>query len=154
MFVAADTAVLPIQIKRGPARRLTERLLSRDSRRTCLEEGVDGFVIVTHHIPTIEGFLERWTVNRWYVCMQESSPIQFTKNSRDTTRPMHIFHMILGRIRCDLAELGHLAREAIDVSHGEVDTCFLSRRQQVQNRVGGTTHRDIEHHGILKRLEA
>ena len=50
--------------------------------------------------------------------------------------------------------LRHDARQAVDVLHREVDAGFLRDRQQVQDRVGRTAHRDVERHRVLERLEA
>ncbi len=63
---------------------------------------------------------------------------------------MHIFHMVFLRTRRHLTQLRHLAGELIDITHGEVDFCFLRRRQQMQDGIGGTAHGDIQRHGVFK----
>ncbi len=59
--------------------------------------------------------------------------------------------MVLVGHRRDLAQAGHLARDAVDVGHGEVHARFVRSCQQVQHGVGGAAHRDVERHGVFER---
>ena len=62
--------------------------------------------------------------------------------------------MVLLRVGRYLAQLGHNAREAVNVGHGEVDASFLGDGQQVQDGVGGATHGDVQRDAVLEGLEA
>src|SRR5690606_7719646 len=53
-----------------------------------------------------------------------------------------------------LAQVGHAARQLVDVRQGEVHFSFLGGGQQVQDGVGGATHGDVQGHGVLEGLEA
>ena len=56
-----------------------------------------------------------------------------------------------GGRRRHLAQVGNLARQGVDISHGEVDLAFLGGRQQVQDGVRRTSHRDVKAHGVVER---
>ena len=43
--------------------------------------------------------------------------------------------------------------EPVDVGHREVDTTLLRCGKQMQHRVGGSTHGDVERHGVFESLE-
>ena len=63
---------------------------------------------------------------------------------------MHVFNMVILRCRRDLAQARHLAGNAVDVGHLEIDVAFLRRRQQMQDRIGRAAHRDVQRHRVFK----
>ena len=62
-------------------------------------------------------------------------------------------HARLATEGATLHRTGHAARQAVDVEHGERHLAFLRRGQQMQHRVGGPAHGDVERHGVLERGE-
>ena len=42
--------------------------------------------------------------------------------------------------------------KGVDILHGEVNPSFMGNGQNMENRVGGTAHGDIQGHGIHKRM--
>ncbi len=83
--------------------------------------------------------------------MHQTRLLQLAQDGDHATSTVHVFHVVLlGRGR-HLAELGHLARHAVDVGHGEIHPGLLRRRQQVQHGIGGTAHGDVQRHGVLER---
>lgn len=45
----------------------------------------------------------------------------------------------------------NLCGKTVDVFHAEIDTALMRCRQNMQHRVGGTAHGDIQRHGVFKR---
>ena len=86
--------------------------------------------------------------------MQLASARQLTQDGHDAACAVHVFNVVLLRIGRHLAQLGHHARETVDVGHREVNLGLFGNRQQVQDGVGGAAHGDIQRDGILKRLKA
>jgi hypothetical protein len=66
---------------------------------------------------------------------------------------MHVFHVHVRLGRRHLAQAGNLARQAVDIGHGEIHARLVGRSQQVQHRVGGAAHGDVQAHRILERRE-
>ena len=60
--------------------------------------------------------------------------------------------MVLLRVGRHLAETGRLARQHVDVFHLEIGSRLMSHSQQVEYRVGGAAHGDIQRHGVEKSL--
>ena len=58
--------------------------------------------------------------------------------------------VIVLRCRRHFRQTGRTPRNAINVGHGEIDLGFAGSRQQVQDCIGGTTHRHIQGHGIFE----
>ena len=61
---------------------------------------------------------------------QQSRAIQFAEDAHDAAGAMHILHVVLGRARRDLAQLRHLARQAIDIRQREIQLRLLRRGQR------------------------
>ena len=59
----------------------------------------------------------------------------------------------VGNRRRNLAQARHVARDAVDVGHGEIDAGLFGRRQQMQHGIGRAAHRHIEADGIFRRPE-
>ena len=65
-------------------------------------------------------------------------------------RAVDILHMDVLLGGGDLAQDRHLARQAVDVLHGEVDATLLRGGENMQNGVGRAAHRDVEGHSVFK----
>ncbi len=106
-----------------------------------------------HHIPLLQGAAEGSGMHRADVGVEQASAVQLTQDAHDAARAMHIFHVVFLRCRRYLGEAGHTAREAVDVLHGEVDASLAGSGQQVQHRVAGAAHGDVQRHGVFEGLE-
>ena len=69
---------------------------------------------------------------------------QLVHDSHDTTGTVHILDVVGVRVGSNLAEARSLAGEHIDIVHREVRLSFLRDGEQVENRIGGTTHCNIQ----------
>src|SRR5690606_27024229 len=150
---AADAAVLTVDVQVRPAGALAERGLGGDAGRTCLEEVVNRFVPGLGDVPLGDGFGHVRAVYGVYVGVQQAATGQFAEDGEDAAGAVHVFHVVLLDVRRHLAQLRHLARQAIDVAQIERHFRFLRCGQQVQDGVGRTAHGDVQHHGVLERLD-
>ena len=89
----------------------------------------DLFITGLHHVPLLKCFVHTFSMNHGYVIVQQTCAIQFTQYCHHTAGAMHIFHVILLRGGCYLAQVGHLAAEPIDVVHGKGHLTLLCGRQ-------------------------
>ncbi|MCY1172314.1 hypothetical protein D9M73_124470 [compost metagenome] len=149
----ADAAVFTVVVQGFPTGRLAERGLRRDARRTGLEEVVHGFVGGLGDVPLGDGFFHAAAVHGRQLGVQQAATGQRTEDAEDPAGTVHVFHVVLLDVRRDLAQLWHVARKTVDVAQVEIDLGFLGGGQQVQDGVGRTAHGDVEHHGVLERLE-
>ena len=101
----------------------------------------------------VDGGAECLGMNRVNVSMNQTATIEFTQDREDATGTMHVFDVIFIDRGCDLADIGHFAREAIHVLHAEVDARFVCDSQDMQHGIRRTAHRDIERHRVLEGLE-
>ncbi|MNL16627.1 hypothetical protein D3C87_1376790 [compost metagenome] len=85
------------------------------------------------------------------VAVHQAGSFQLAQDGDHATGAVHVFHVVLLGGGRHLAQLGHLAGHAVDVGHGEVHLGLLGRRQQVQHRIGGAAHGDVQGHGVLER---
>src|SRR5690606_23579750 len=85
--------------------------------------------------------------------MQQVLAGQLAQNAHDAAGTVHVFDVVFVGGRSELRQAGHAARQPVDVGHGEVDFGFLRSGQQVQHRVGGAAHGDVERHGVFEGLE-
>ncbi|CAM2160612.1 hypothetical protein PT2222_80196 [Paraburkholderia tropica] len=154
VLVRADAAFGAVGVEARPARVLAERDLRGHARRTRHVERLHGCVVGAHDVPLVERVLERRRMHGRHVGVQLAGAVEFAEDRHDAARAMHVFDVVLVRVRRNLAELRHDAREAVDVAHRELDARFLRDRQQVQDRVGRAAHGDVERHGVLEGLEA
>ena len=86
--------------------------------------------------------------------MDQAGAVEFAQDRHDAAGAVHVFQMHVQLGRRDLAEIGHLARQPVDIRHGERHLALLRRRQQVQHRVGRAAHGDIQRHRILERARS
>ena len=73
---------------------------------------------------------------------------QFAEDGDDAAGAVHVLDMVFRSVGRHLADAGHPAGKRVDVGHGEVYAGFLRDGKQVQDRVGGAAHRDIERHCV------
>ena len=69
------------------------------------------------------------------VAVQQTGAVEFAQNAHDATGTVHVFHVHVRHGGGDLAQAGHVARQAVDVRHGEIDARFARGGQQVQHGV-------------------
>ena len=84
--------------------------------------------------------------------MDQPRFVELAQDREDAAGAVHVLDVVAGRRR-DLADARHLARQAVDVGHLEIDARFLGHRQNVQHGVGRAAHGDVERHRVLERLE-
>ncbi|MPM91365.1 hypothetical protein SDC9_138493 [bioreactor metagenome] len=151
MLVAADAAFGTVQIQAGPAGVLAERHLRGNAGRSGHVEVAHGLVLRAHDVPLLQRILHGLGMHRGHIGVQLAGAVQLAQDGHDAAGAVYVFDVVLGRVGRHLAQLGHDAREAVDVGHGEVDTRFLGDGQQVQDGIGGAAHGDIQRHRIFKR---
>ncbi|MCY1525293.1 hypothetical protein D9M68_602680 [compost metagenome] len=154
MLDAADAAFGAVVVEGRPAGRLAERGLGRDACRAGLEEGVHGFIRGLGDVPLGDGVGHARAVHGGHVGVQQAAAGQLAEDAEDAAGAVHVFHVVLLDVRRHLAQLRHLARQAIDVAQVEGDLRLLGGGQQVQDGVGRAAHGDVQGHGVLERLEA
>lgn len=153
MLDAADAALGAVVVQARPAGVLAERGLGRDARRTGLEEGVHGFVAGLGDVPLGDGVGHARAVHGGDVGVQQATAGQFAEDGEDAAGAMHVFHVVLLDVRRHLAQLRHLARQAVDVAQVERHLGLLGGGQQVQDGIGRAAHGDVQGHGVLEGLE-
>ncbi len=95
--------------------------------------------------------LHRRRVHRVHVLVEQPAPPQLAEDRRDAAGPVHVLHVVV-RVRRHLGQARHPPRQRVDVGQGEVDLALLRGGEDVQHRVGGAAHRDVERHRVLERL--
>ena len=107
VFIGADAAFSPVHIQTGPARGLAERDLAGLARRASFVELLQFSRRVAHDVPLLQCVLHGWCVDRRHVGVQLASAVQLAQDGHDAACAVHVFNMVLGRVGCHLAELGH-----------------------------------------------
>ena len=152
MGLSTNAAAVPIQVQTRPAGVLAECFLGGNAGGSG---GIaqPGFVPGggSGDVPAIQRLAQGFTVDGANLAMQQSGPIQFAQNGDHSTRSMHIFHVVVRGGRRDLAQVRHLPRQPVNVTHGEIHSAFLGGRQQMQHGVGRAAHRNIQADRIFKR---
>ena len=82
--------------------------------------------------------------------LQQSAAVELAEDADDAAGAVDVLDVVEVRRGRDLGQVGDLAREAVDVGHGEVDLGLLGGGQQVQDGVGGAAHGDVQAHGVLE----
>ena len=103
-------------------------------------------------IPLVQPLVQRVSVNRMNVLVQQAGTVQLTQQGGDTAGTVHVLNVVLGGVRGNLRQAGNLTRNTVNVLQSEVGTRLVSDRQGVQHGVGRTAHRHIQRHGVLERL--
>ena len=109
---------------------------------------IDVFSLIAHLLG-LDGiftdfFCQGHAVNTLQRGVHQTAFSQLLHDGHDTTGTVHILHMVFVRIRSHLTEARHLTAQHIDVVHLEINSCLMSHRQQVQHRIGGATHSDVQ----------
>ena len=154
VLVGADAAFGAVFVQAGPAGALAEGHLRGDASGAGHVEGLDGVGRVALDVPRVQRFLERFGVHGGHIGVQLARTVQLAQDAVDAACAVHVFDVVLVGVGRHLAQLGHIARDAVNVGHGEVDLGFLRNGQDVQDGVGGAAHGDVQRHGVLKGLEA
>ena len=92
----------------------------------------------------IHGFGKRHSVHTLHIPVYQAVFQQLVHDSHDTTGTVHILDVVGMRVGSNLAEARSLAGEHIDIVHREARLSFLRDGEQVENRIGGTTHCNIQ----------
>ena len=93
-------------------------------------------------------FREAHAVHALYRGVQQAAALQFVQDAQHAAGAVHVLHMVDGRVGSHLAQAGDLPGQPVDVFHLEVGSGLGGNGQQVQHRVGGTAHGDVQRHGI------
>ncbi|CCX78115.1 uncharacterized protein BN560_02415 [Parabacteroides johnsonii CAG:246] len=83
-------------------------------------------------------------VHTFHISVHQAAFQQFVHDPHDATGAVYILDMIGVCVGSYLAKAGGLAGEHIDIVHREVRFRFLRNCEQVENRIGGTTHCNIQ----------
>ena len=150
----ADAAFRAIGVEARPAGGLAESHLRGDAGGTSHVEGLDRLAGRAGDIPLVQRVLHGLAVNRGDVGVQLARPVQLAQNGHDAAGAVHIFDVVLVGVGRHLAQLRYVAREPVDIGHGEVDAGLMGHGQQMQDGVGRTAHGDVQRHRVLKRFEA
>ncbi len=150
-FLAADAARLAVGVQRQERGVLAEGDRGRDAAGRRAVELFGFFAGVAGHVPLLDGVAQRAAVHVAAGQVQQIGARQFTQDAQDATGAVHVFDVVLVGGGRRLAQARHLARDAVDIGHGEVHTGFLRRGQQVQHGVGRTAHRHVQRHRVLER---
>lgn len=124
-----------------------------ESRRGSAIERMHCCIGSAHHIPAFERVSQRGRVHCRHRRIEQLCAIELTQNGHHPAGAMHVL-----QVECAggsyLAERGHSSGKSVDVLQGEIDAAFLSGGQQMQDRVGGASHGDIQRHGICEGVRA
>ena len=150
MRPVADAALGPILVQRLPAAVLRERLGRADACRTGTVEGMDRLVLRLHDVVARQLLLHRHAQDGARLVVQQPGPVQLPQDGHHPASPVHVLHVVLLRVGRHLGQAGHHAREPVDVGHREVHLGLLGRSQQVQHRIGGTAHGNVQAHRVLE----
>ena len=147
---AADHPLLAVGVHRIPALGLAEGLGGRDAARGGAEEALHRGVLGPRDVPMRQGLGHRTRVDGGEAAVDQPGALQLAHDAHDAAGAMDVLDMHVGDRGRHLAEHRHPAGEPVDIGHGEVDLGLMRRRQQVQHRVGGAPHGDVEGHRILE----
>ena len=144
-----DAALFPVRIRFGvigllgahpgaeTAGRRTEEQSLRLVRHAGGKEGIAvDFLSEGHPVHPVKGGVH------------EAAFGQFAQDGDHAARPVHVLDMIDGGIGGYFADTGDFAGQGVDIGHGKVHPRFPGDGQQVQDRIGGPAHRDIQRHRI------
>ena len=101
-------------------------------------------------IPFGKPFVQRIRMNRMNVLVQQPGTVQLTQQRGDTARTVHMLNVILRRVRRNLRQTGHMARNTVDIVQREVSAGLMRNSQGVQHGIGRTAHSHIQRHSVLE----
>ena len=154
MLGGTDYTVFTVQIQIVPSCLLAEGNLGRHAAGRRLKELVHGAIVRLADVPALDGLAEGGGMDRRQIAVEQPCPIEFAQNGHDATRAVHVFHVHVALGRRDLAQHGHLARQRVDIVHGEVDAALMGGGEDVQHGVGRPAHGDVQRHGVFERTLA
>ncbi|MNV42547.1 hypothetical protein D3C71_1342260 [compost metagenome] len=105
----ADAAFGTVHVQRRPTRGLAESHLRGNAGRARLVELVDGMVLRLGDIPLRDGSAQRAAMHGGHVGMQQSTACELAEDGHDAAGAMHVFDVVLLRVRRHLAQLRHAA---------------------------------------------
>ena len=148
MFHVADAPVGAVGVETGVVAHLLAHLGGAFKPRGAFPQLVDFIVeeFAAHGI-AVDGAAERETVDAVDRSVDQAGVGQYFHYREDAACSVHILDMVVGVGR-HLAQHGCLAREGVDVGHGEVGAGLVGHCQQVEHGVGGATHGNVEGHGV------
>ena len=73
---------------------------------------------------------------------------QFAQDGDHAARPVHVLDMIDGGIGSHFTDTGDFAGKRVDIGHREIHARFPGDGQQMQDRIGGSAHGDIQRHRV------
>ena len=149
----ADAAVLSVSLVGLVLVRGGERVGGAHAAGSCEEQILRLLArLAAADIPLVQPLVQRISVNRMNVLVQQAGTVQLTQQGGNTTGTVHVLNVVLGGVRGNLRQAGNLTRNAVNILQGEVSTRLVRNRQGVQHGVGRTAHRHIQRHSVLERL--
>ena len=103
-------------------------------------------------IPLVQPLVQRVSVNRMNVLVQQTGTVQLTQQGGNTAGTVHVLNVVLSGVRGNLRQAGNLTGNTVNILQCEVSTRLVSNRQGVQHGVGRTAHRHVQRHSVLERL--
>ena len=124
------------------ARRRARRGTARRASRTARRRGR----------PTSSSHSSQATARAPRARPRRSSPAaaQLAEDRRDAAGPVHVLHVVVASSARPWHRHGTRREIASMSAQAEVDLGLLGGGEQVQHRVGGAAHRDVERHRVLE----
>jgi hypothetical protein len=129
VLLVANAAFVAIEIEAIETAILAERLLRGNAAGRRRVERAHGQILGRGRIPFGDRITQRLGVHGGHVAVDQAGTMEL---------------VVLLRGGRDLAQAGNLARDLIDVRHGEFDLGLLGARQKVQNRIGRAAHGHVK----------
>ena len=144
-----DAAVLPVGVQLLVIGFLGAHL-RRELAGRCAAVELQGLL---RHVGRLDGiavnlFREGHSVHPVKGGIDQTAASQFPQDRDHAAGAVHVLYMICCRIGRHLADARHPTGEFVDIGHREVHAGLLGDGQQVQDRVGGTAHGDIQGHRV------
>ena len=153
MLLVANAAFVAIEIEAVETAILAERLLRGHAAGRRRVERAHGQILGRGRIPFGDRITQRLGVHGGHVAVDQAGTMELGQNAEDAACAVHVLDVVLLRGGRDLAQAGNLARDLIDVRHGELHLGLLRARQEVQDRIGRAAHGHVQRYGVLERLE-
>ena len=83
--------------------------------------------------------------------VDETRDGQFAEDGEDAAGAVHVLNMVFCSIGGHLADAGDLPGKGVNVRHREIHAGFPRHGQQMQDRVRGSAHRNVQRHGVQER---
>ena len=87
-------------------------------------------------------------VHALHSCVKQTTLCQLAHQIQHTSGTSTLLHAVLLAVRRQFAKERSLARETVNIAHGEVHLGFLCHGQQVQHGIGACAHGNVKGHGI------